>query len=162
MAVKTKVVLRPATAEDLLFINGIVEAAVMSWALPERVKRLSMPSYRYEKSVFESVDMQLAIDPDGDIVGLVASCAPMEEQVLPDRKALLLHGIFVDATNHREGIGTELVKSVQALAAQNEYEGVLVNAQPDALAFFQALGFEQLPVVDEENDYKHRYWQAIS
>lgn len=158
MAVKTQVDLRSATSADLMFINGIVEAAVMTWSLPERVKRLSMPSYRYDQATFEAVEMQLAVDGDGDIVGLAACCEPAESQALSDRKALLLHGIFVDATNHREGIGRELVQAVRERAKAGGYDGVLVNAQPDALAFFAALGFEQLPVVDEELDYKLRYW----
>ena len=161
MAVKTKVKLRAATSEDLLFINGIIEAAVMSWTLPERVKRLSMPAYRYDKAALEAVDMQVASDSDGDIVGVVAYCEPKEEMALQDRKALLLHGIFVDTTSHRQGVGAAMVKAIKSKAAKQEADGILVHAQPDALEFFKALKFEQLPVVDEELDYKHRYWLAI-
>ncbi len=158
MAVKTKVKLRTASSGDLLFINGIIEAAVMSWKLPERVKRLSMPGYRYDAASLETVDMQVASDSDGDIVGVVASCKPTEDMALNDRKALVLHGVFVDTTNHRQGVGRTLVQSVVDQARAESLDGVLVNAQPDALAFFQALEFQQLPVVDEELDYKHRYW----
>ena len=39
--------IRPANEDDLDAINGVIEAAVMSWQLPERVKRLALPSYRY-------------------------------------------------------------------------------------------------------------------
>lgn len=158
LAVKTKVKLRSATADDLLFINGIIEAAVMSWALPERVKRLSMPNYRYDAKAFAGVHMQVASDVDGDIVGLIAWRAPADNDVLEDRKALLLHGVFVDTPNHRHGVGRTLVKCCIKAAKEQSLDGVLVKAQPDAFEFFQALKFEQLPVVDEELDYKHRYW----
>ena len=160
MAVKTKVKLRPATKEDLLFINGIIEAAVMSWSLPERVKRLSMPGYRYDAAALESVEMQVASDSDGDIVGVVAWCEPDESIALDDRQSLLLHGVFVDTTSHRQGVGRKLVDTALAQAKEKSLDGLLVHVQPDALAFFQALAFEQLPVVDEEVDYKHRYWHA--
>lgn len=160
MAVKTKVKLRAATADDLLFINGIIEAAVMSWNLPERVKRLSMPAYRYDADALKKVDMQVASDSDGDIVGVVAWCAPDEEAALEDRQALLLHGVFVDTTSHRQGVGRKMVEAALSQASERSLDGLLVRAQPDALAFFQALDFQQLPVVDEELDYKHRYWRA--
>lgn len=161
MAVKTKVKLRSATTDDLLFVNGIIEAAVMSWALPERVKRLSMPSYRYDTKALEGVNMQLASDADDDIVGLIAWQTPTGNDVLEDRKALLLHGVFVDTPNHRHGVGRKLVACCLAAAREQALDGVLVKAQPDALDFFKALKFEQLPVIDEELDYKHRYWLAV-
>ena len=39
--------LRPAAPDDLEEVNQVIEAAVMTWDLTERVKRLSLPSYRY-------------------------------------------------------------------------------------------------------------------
>jgi len=133
----------------------------MSWNLPERVKRLSMPSYRYSEEALADVAMSLASDSDGDIVGLFASCLPDEEKALEDRKALLLHGVFVDPVCHRQGVGSTLVKAAIAEAKKQDLDGVLVHAQPDSVPFFQALKFEVLPVVDAEVDYKHRYWLAI-
>lgn len=159
--IKTKVKLRKATAKDLLFINGIIEAAVMSWALPERVKRISVPRYRYDAAALEAVDMRVASDTDGDIVGVVAWCLPDESMALDDRKALQLHGIFVDAVNHRQNVGRTMAKAALTYAKKQSLDGVLAHVQPDALAFFQALDYQLLPVVDEELDYKHRYWRAI-
>ncbi len=40
-----KVPIRPANQADLETINGVIESAVMTWRLPDRVKRLSLPSY---------------------------------------------------------------------------------------------------------------------
>lgn len=37
--------LRPASPADLGEISALIERAVMTWRLPERVKRLALPSY---------------------------------------------------------------------------------------------------------------------
>lgn len=36
--------LRPATADDLEAVNRVIENAVMTWDLPDRVKRLASPA----------------------------------------------------------------------------------------------------------------------
>ena len=38
--------IRPVDETDLDALNRVIGAAVMTWALPERVKRLSLPVYR--------------------------------------------------------------------------------------------------------------------
>lgn len=161
MAVETKLTLRTATSNDLLFINGIIEAAVMSWSLPERVKRLSMPSYRYDAGALNEVELRVACDVDDDIVGVVGCCKPDEQQSMPESNTLLLHGIFVDAPCHRQGIGKRLIEEVCLQAENDSFDGLLVHAQPDSVIFFEKMGFQLLPVVDEEQDYKLRYWRKI-
>ena len=53
--------LRPALKTDLDAINRVIEAAVMTWKLPERVKRLSLPSYRYTLADFAHLEMVVAV-----------------------------------------------------------------------------------------------------
>ena len=64
--------LRPATLDDLPAINRVIEAAVMTWDLPERVKRLSLPSYRYDAFDFDHLQMVVAEDATGQPVGLAS------------------------------------------------------------------------------------------
>ena len=45
--VSSQLELRLAIDADLGTVNAVIERAVMTWKLPERVKRLAMPSYRY-------------------------------------------------------------------------------------------------------------------
>jgi len=145
-----------------MFINGIIETAVMSWELPERVKRLSLPNYRYAADHFDSMALQLALEKEtGDVLGVLACGDPQEEDVPEGRTALLLHGIYVDPVNHREGIGKKLVAHAVKAARKAGVEGVLVKAQPDALDFFEAVGFERLPVNDPETDFRNRFWKAV-
>jgi hypothetical protein len=75
--------IRRAGSQDLDAMNAVVEAGVRSWNLPERVKRLVMPSYRYTAADLDHVDLRV-LEFGGDLAGLAAweSLAPGE---LPDR-----------------------------------------------------------------------------
>ena len=53
-------ILRPACGSDLDAVNGVIEAAVMGWHLPERVKRLSLPSYRYTRTDIDHMQVVVA------------------------------------------------------------------------------------------------------
>lgn len=46
MPVKLETTLRRLGPDDLEQANAVVEAALMTWSLPERVKRLSLPAVR--------------------------------------------------------------------------------------------------------------------
>jgi hypothetical protein len=48
-------ILRRASANDLDAVNRVIETAVMGWVLPERVKRLSLPGYRYAAHDLENL-----------------------------------------------------------------------------------------------------------
>jgi len=65
--------LRSATREELATINVIIEAAVMNWRLPERIKRLALPIYRYTDVDFENLQIIVAEMVGKGLVG-VAAC----------------------------------------------------------------------------------------
>jgi hypothetical protein len=48
MSAQTEISIRTARESDLGALNEVIEACVMGWNLPERVKRLSLGSYRYQ------------------------------------------------------------------------------------------------------------------
>ncbi len=156
---RTKVTLRAAKPDDLMFINGIIETAVMSWELPERVKRLSLPNYRYTADHFDKMSLFLALEKEtSDVLGVMACCEADAEDLPADRQGMLLHGIYVDPVNHREGIGKKLVTHAIKAARKAQAEGLIVKAQPDALGFFESVGFARLPVEDPESDFRNRFW----
>jgi hypothetical protein len=64
--------IRPAHADDLAALNGVVERAFMTWPLPDRVKRLSLPSYRYHAHDLQHLQVVVAEDGQRDIVGVAA------------------------------------------------------------------------------------------
>jgi len=72
MKVALSVKLRPLTAVDLDGANAVIEAAIMTWQLPDRVKRLSLPSYRYDSNDLAHLTLVGAVDEADAIVGVVS------------------------------------------------------------------------------------------
>lgn len=151
--------LRPGTAHDLAAVNTVIEQAVHTWKLPERVLRLSLPSYRYSEHDLEFLELIVAVDTTDMIVG-VAGIEPADSADCPaGSRGLLLHGLYVRADRQREGIGRRLLDAVATTARERGYDGVLVKAQADSAGFFAAQEWEHLPVENGARDYPYRYWR---
>jgi predicted N-acetyltransferase YhbS len=154
--------LRPATPADLEAINAVIERAVMTWNLPERVKRLTLPSYRYSEHDLDHLHIVVVEDGDHAVLG-VAAWEPASPRDIPEGKTgLLLHGLYVDPPRQRGGIGSQLLDAAVAATRENQVDGLLVKARPEASGFFIGRGLEPLPVTDAERDYPHRFWKAVS
>lgn len=151
--------IRPADENDLDVLNGVVEAAVMSWQLPERVKRLALPSYRYNEIDLKYFSLTVA-EEKGKILALAAWDTD-QHQGPKDSMGLLLHGIYVHPDQQRRGIGSRLFTEVENAARSSQLDGVLVKAQNDAVEFFLAQGMEKLEAEDLQRHYENRYWKQI-
>ena len=155
-------VLRPATPADLDAINAMIERAVMTWNLPERVKRLTLPSYRYSAHDLDHLHMVLAEDAGHAVLG-IAAWEPASARDLPAGKTgLLLHGLYVDPQRQRAGAGSRLLEAAVSAAREQGFDGLLVKARPEAEGFFLARGLTPLPVTDAERDYPHRFWKDMA
>ena len=153
--------LRPATPADLKAINGVVERAVMSWDLPERVKRLSLPAYRYHAHDLDVMGFLVAEDT-GVVVGVAAWEPAAASSLPPGRTGLLLHGLYVAPRRQGRGIGAALLAAVEGRAAAAGLDGVLVKAQRGAAGFFVAQGMTALaPAAEAAGAYPHRYWKPV-
>ena len=153
--------IRPIVVEDLNNINRVIEAAVMSWNLPERVKRLSLSSYLYTLFDLDHFEFKVAKDEQQKIVA-VAAWEQADNKDTPARQtALLLHGIYVDPTYHRKGIGHQLFQCAEESVRGKKYDGLLVKAQEDANEFFISEGMRRLPIEDSSRQYANRYWKRI-
>lgn len=151
--------IREALAADLSVINAVVERAVMTWKLPERVKRLALSSYRYHAYDLRHQCMLVAELCNGDIIG-VAALEEADPKDLPyPHTGLLLHGLYVEPGWQYRGIGTRLIEAAYAICRETGHDGLLVKAQPDAAAFFQTRGMQRLAVTDPDRDYPYRYWK---
>jgi predicted N-acetyltransferase YhbS len=153
--------IRPATKIDLDAINRVVEAAMMTWNLPERVKRLSLPSYRYTNIDFEHLDVVVAEDDQQNIIGVAAWERADTKDAPAEKSALLLHGIYVVPVHQQNGIGRRLFKTAEAAVRIYDYDGLLVKAQDDANGFFISQGMTKLKSHDPVRDYANRFWKAI-
>lgn len=153
---------RPATVDDLPAVNAIVERAVMTWQLAERVKRLSLPSYRYHAHDFVHMHLVVAEDAQGTLVGVAAWDDADARDTPAGQGGLLLHGLYVDPMHQRAGVGARLLDTAAGAARDGGYDGLLVKAQADAKGFFAAHGLDKLDVIDPLRDYPHRFWLACA
>lgn len=152
--------IRSANENDLDAINQVIEQAVMGWQLPERVKRLALPSYRYNELDLKYFTLIIA-ERNNSIVA-VAAWDTDSHQGPKDRDGLLLHGIYVHPEHQRRGIGGRLLTKLENVAREQNMDGVLVKAQNDAVAFFLARGLSKLDTQDLQRDYENRYWKQLS
>ena len=155
-----QVTLRQAGPGDLPAINRVVEAAFMTWDLPERVKRLSLPSYRYDEMGLRHLQLTLA-ERDGEVLGVAAWEPAGAVDCPPGRRGLLLHGLYVHPERMRRGLGARLLQAAREAAAAQGYAGLLVKAQNDSVGFFERLGLQALPVEDTARHYAKRFWLPV-
>ena len=156
-----KILIRPADISELDAINHVIKLAVMSWDLPERVKRLSLPSYRYDAMDYRVLQIVIALESN-EIVGTAAWEAADPKETPQDASGLLLHGIYVDPARQHRGIGSLLFRAAEEAARSQEYDGLLVKAQSSADGFFLSRGMHRLEPDDPDRHYANRFWKAAS
>jgi len=161
MESRNEIELRMLAAEDLDRANAVVEAAVMTWNLSARVKRLSLPSYHYHSHDLEHLTLVGAEDAKGALVA-VAAWEPASTADTPHgAKGLLLHGLYVVPALHGTGIGSRLFDAAIKAARHGGYAGLVVKANPDAMIYFAARGMKQLSPEDTQRDYPYRFWAEL-
>ena len=150
---------RSANVDDLDAINRVIEAAVMNWQLPERVKRLALPSYRYNEMDLKYYSLVVA--EENEKILAVAAWDTDLHQGKEGSRGLLLHGIYVQPEYQRNGIGSRLFREVEDAVRDSKLDGVLVKAQNDAVEFFLCQGMQKLETEDLQRDYENRYWKPL-
>lgn len=131
----------PAAVADLAAINRIVEDAMQGWNISARVRRLSLPLYRYSEQDLAEFECALAKAPE------IAGVAALELPARGDGPAIaLLHGIYVTPQRQNSGIGGLLLRWAELDAQQRGIASLCVRARPEAVAFFEARGY--LPATD--------------
>lgn len=155
----TDIDIRPAGKADLEAINRVIEAAVKTWHLPDRVKRLSLPAYRYDGVDLDHLDVVLAEDGGRKIIGIAAWEQADTKELSAGKRALSLHGIYIDPSHHRQGIGSKLFRVVEEAVCKNGYDGLLVKAQQGSNGFFISRGMQRLRADDSLHQYANRFWK---
>ena len=140
----TAITVRRAVSADLDAINRVIERAIMGWRLAERVKRLSLPLYRYDQHDFDALELHVAL-----------------ADLPAGRTGLLLHGLYVDPEAQHQGIGSRLLNAAEEAARRQGLDGVLIKAQRDAEPFFLAAGWQRLAVDETGRHYPHRLWKIL-
>lgn len=160
--ISSQLELRRAIDVDLGTVNAVIERAVMTWKLPERVKRLAMPSYCYAEYDLKYLHIVVAEDSAIGIVG-VAAWEPAAVHDCPQGcRGLQLHGIYVEPNHQLRGVGARLLCAAGTAAREEGYDGLLVKVQADAEGFFGSQRLQKLPVVQPDRDYPHRFWLDLT
>jgi predicted N-acetyltransferase YhbS len=149
------ITLRDLGSDDLTGINGIIAAAIQTWDMAPRVKRLALASHQYTAIDFDHLGFVGAFEKDVP-VGVVAAEPIDIPAATVTLKLLLIHGLYVLPDRHGMGIGSRLIEDTEHRARARQFEGLLVRAEKGAKSFFEARGFAPLPVEDELRDYPHR------
>jgi N-acetylglutamate synthase-like GNAT family acetyltransferase len=154
--------IRQGCPEDIDQINRVVELAVMSWDLPDRVKRLAIPSYRYHAYDMNSMIFYLAENASGEVSGVAALEALSSREGQENTSSMLLHGLYVLPECHHRGIGRQLLSAAEEHTRQDGFSGLMVKAQSEAKAFFSRNGYKELEVEDARKDYQYRLWKSLT
>ncbi len=133
----------------------------MSWDLPVRVKRLTLPGYHYHDIDLTHMHMVVAVVGKDEIVGVAAWFEAEKNQSPQARHALLLHGLYVHPDYHRQGIGQQLFRAFEDEALAMGVDGLLVKAQEKASPFFLRQGMQKLKVENPQQQYHNRYWKWL-
>jgi len=160
-ALSSNMALRQAGPEDLGCINTLIAAAITTWDVTERVRRISLPLYQYRAHDLEHLYVMVAEIPDSGIVGVAAIEAAETCQCPGDCNGALLHGNYTLPDHHRQGIGFLLLEKMAAIASSRDFDGLLVKAKREAVSFFKTCGYVELPIEDYFRDYSYRYWKSF-
>ena len=152
---------RPAKGEDLTSINQIITDCVYRWDLSDRVKRLTLQSYLYDSHDLDHLDIFVATNKGGDMLGVAALESANSSDLPANLSGLLLHGLYVAPEYQRKQVGNKLMDHSMEHVKQQQMQGLLVKAQPDANSYFEKQGFECLPVNNINKDYPYRWWKLV-
>ena len=139
---------------DLHCINKVVTAAVMSWPMPERIRRLSVPVLSYDSEDFKHYRFALYRD-SGEIRGVAAwnAQAPMLTEFGIGR---LLHGLYISPGSQGRGHGQTLTAAVLSEAVALGADGLVVKAERPSIGFFEHCGLQSLSALGP-TDYPYQY-----
>ena len=157
-----QITLRDARGSDLHSVNNLIAAAIDTWQLADRVKRISLPLYRYQEDDLRDMQLVVADSGDDEILGVAALEQAYATDLLDGLQTSVLHGIYVAPSLHRNGIGSRLLERIENMARSNGTEVLLVKARPEAIAFFSGRGFRKLSTRDNSRAYPYQFYKILA
>ena len=165
------------TPVDLAEINNVIAQSIQSWPTSERLKRLAMAPLQYRQPDLQDFEFLMcykahaclgiaAWQPNTPLSLGSTSVAAGDLGSENTVKAVLLHGLFVNAQTQACGIGGLLLDELTRQARQRGFVGIFVRAERFSTSYFEHKGFHQLDDGEEPGltpvDYPHRYLLAVS
>jgi GNAT superfamily N-acetyltransferase len=131
--------IRDAGAQDREALRGVFRRSSLSNE-GDRASLLAHPEVLEFQLPGPESRVRVAV-LDGSVAGFATT------RVLPGGR-LELDDLFVDPGAKREGIGTALIEDVDAWAQAQGWVSIEVTANPDALAFYERVGFRLCGAVE--------------
>lgn len=150
--------IRPADLADLDQINRVIDAAVMNWPMPKRVKRLAVPVLKYDASDLMFYHLLVATFKN-EVVGVAAWDATLSKPS-STKEGGLFHGLYVLPIVQGQGVGEMLMEAVFADARKQKTPGLLVKAQRVSRHYFETHDLEAL--VANDSDYPWQFWKQLA
>lgn len=134
---------RPGSNSELSVVSEAVCGALSTWSLPERVRRLALPSPLYNDSDLDQMTVVL-VENAGKAVTIAAWEADAGRYTPTGLQSVLLHGLYVSSRWQRQGLGTGLLEHVSHWIGERGFDGMAVKVWREAEAFFRSNGFNRL------------------
>ena len=150
-----------ATASDLHTVNRVIHESLVSWGLPERVRRLATPSLSYNETDLQHMSVILMTNAEGAGIAVAAWEEASKREVPVNARGVLVHGLYVIPQYQRRGLGTRLIELVAKRLAEHRMDGMTVRAWRDSLAFFLSRGFAPMDADSDPDTYPRRLWKAL-
>lgn len=152
---------RDATHSDLPTVNRIIAESVVSWGLPERVRRLATPSLNYSETDLQHMTVVLLTHAAHGGIGVAAWEEASRLDAPAGVRAFLLHGLYIVPDYQQRGLGTKLIELAANWIRDRGYDGIAVRAWRDSSDFFAARGFVPIDRDAPADLYPRRLWKAL-
>ncbi len=140
---------------DLDCINQVITAAVKSWPMPERIKRLSVPVLSYDNEDFKYY--RFAVYKEAEQIQGVAAWNPEAPVLTELGTGRLLHGLYISPEAQGRGYGQALMTAVLSEAEAQGADGLVVKAERPSIGFFEHSGLQPLAAAGP-TDYPYQFW----
>ncbi len=153
-----------ASVEDLHRVRAVIAAAISAWPTTERLRRNALNVLTYDAVDLADTHIVLA-QKDGAALGIAAWRDHSWMADPAGTQSALLHGLYVDHTCQRSGLGGCLQRYVASAVVDAGGQGLHVRAERFAASYFERCGYQHLAgaeLVGVTGAYPHRYWIACS
>jgi len=123
---------RTAVAEDLPVLRGVFRRAALTNAGDRELLTAHPEFLEWSGETIAGGRVRVAVE-DGTVAGFATT--------VPVGGGLELEDLFVEPERMRRGVGRRLIEDVLDTARAEGVERVWVTANPDAMAFYAAVGF---------------------
>ena len=150
-----------ATASDLHTVNRVISESLVTWGIPDRVRRLATPSLSYNETDLQHMSIILLTNAEMKGVAVAAWEDASRTEIPANARGVLVHGLYVVPQYQHRGLGTRLIELVAKRLADRNIDGMAVRAWRDSLAFFLSRGFAPIERETGTDTHPRRIWRAL-